>query len=269
MRLLLFAVCPALAGCSSVLGIDSDRHLVVDGGSQGPNWDCLSAPLPTPPASATLYFVLGDPSTAVNGSQPEGTPIPGLVITACTRLDADCSSPFGRSAPTDASGRTTLVVPGGFDGYFETPASGMFLPAIYAHEPIQGTQVFDQSVMRSSLVALAAKITGVQLDPSAGTVIPYVLDCNSQSAAGVTFDAGTLGPSEHVFYLSQSIPSTSATETDATGGGFVLNVPPGSITVKATNSAGQVVASNTTFVRAGYTTFVQLRPSQATYKTGP
>jgi hypothetical protein len=252
-----------------VLGIDSDRHLVVDSGPEGPNWDCLGAPPPILPASATLYFVLGDPSTEVNCSQPQGTPIPGVAVTACTRLDADCSSPFAKSPPTDATGRTSLVVPGGFDGYFQAPANGTFLPAIYAHEPIQGTQVFDQSMMRTSLVSLAAKITGVQLDPSAGTVIPYVLDCHSQSAAGVTFDAGMLGPSERVFYLSQCIPSVSATETDSTGGGFILNVPAGSITIQATNSAGQLVASNTTFVRAGYTTFVQLRPNQATYNMGP
>jgi hypothetical protein len=263
------AAIAALAGCSSVLGIDSDRHLVdagADDASNGPSWSCLSGAVPTPPAMATVEFVIGDPSTAVNSSQPEGMPIPGLVVTACTRLDPDCSAPLATSVPTDATGQTKLVVPGGFDGYFETAASGSFLSAIYSHEPVEGSQLFQQSGMRSTLVMLAAMIVHVTLDPSAGTVIPYVLDCNSQRAASATIDVGALGPTEHFYYLNQSIPSTTATATDDTGGAFALNVPAGSITVKASNAAGQLVASTTTIVRAGRVTFVQLRPSQATYQ---
>jgi hypothetical protein len=266
MHPFLLVASTAFTGCSSVLGIDSDRHLVVDSGSGEGSWECLAAPLPTPPRSATLYLLMSDPSMSVNMSQPQGTPVPGLTVTACARLDAACSAPLVTSAPTDASGRATIMVPGGFDGYFQTLGNATYMPALYTHEPILGDQLLSQVVMRPNLLSLAAKIAGATLDPSEGSVIVYLLDCNSTRAAGATFDAG---PSVRLFYLNQSLPSPTATETDSTGSGFAPNVPAGVITVTATNAAGVLIASTTTFVRAGQVTFIELRPSQATYATGP
>jgi hypothetical protein len=113
------------------------------------------------------------------------------------------------------------------------------------------------------LVALAAELVEVTVEGDAGTVIPIVLDCNGVAAAGVRFNLSDLAPSEHFFYLNDSVPSHTATATDSTGGALLFNAPPGTITMTATTPGGQLIGSSTTEVRAGWATFVQFTPSQA------
>jgi hypothetical protein len=226
-------------------------------------WGCLGAPAPAPPAMATLRFALGNAATGATGAMPDGQPAAGLVIRACRPLDFTCDEPLATSLPTDDAGQTTLIVPGGFDGYFEMPDAAGFVPAIYWHAPIQGSQLDDQAVLPPNLVALAAELVEVTVEGDAGTVIPIVLDCNGVAAAGVRFNLSDLAPSEHFFYLNDSVPSHTATATDSTGGALLFNAPPGTITMTATTPGGQLIGSSTTEVRAGWATFVQFTPSQA------
>lgn len=283
----VIASCAALSGCSSVLGIDSDRYLI-DAASDAPSprdaphdttldahtvrdagadayapWACLATPPPTPPATATVVFVIGNPSAGTTAAMPTGPPVAGVVVRACRALDFECSNPLTTSAPTNDAGEATVILPGGFDGYFEVPDAAGFEPSIYWHEPVQASQSYEQTVLPPNVVALAASVVDVTLTPEAGIVVPTVLDCKSNAAAGVHFQVGGLVDGGQFFYLSDSVPSKTATATDPTGGGLLFNAPPGTITISATTPTGQLIASGTTQVRAGWLTFLELRPSQA------
>jgi hypothetical protein len=290
----------ALAGCASLLGIDSDRYVasdeggtpleadVGDAGNAGDagdaapheaeptwpaGWSCLNDPVPTAPSgNLELALTFTDVSNA-STSGSEGTPVPGADVHACNKLDLSCASPFG-DVTTDDAGVADLMVPGGFDGYFEMRAQG-YTNAILQRTPILASESENQGVAEISLLAEAAPLANLTQNPSLSIALVTAEDCNANVAAGITFEVGSPGLNETVVYLLNNLPSQSATETDSVSGtALIFNVPSGALTVSASFAATKIpIRTVTTIARAAdpdagvptpWVTYLQIRPDQAT-----
>ncbi|MCC6408903.1 MAG: hypothetical protein IT453_17205 [Planctomycetes bacterium] len=63
-------------------------------------------------------------------------------------------------------------------------------------------------------------------------------------------------------YIAGSLPSKTATETDASGAGAFVNLPVGPVTLSgALVSSGAKIGSHAAFTRAGYVTLANVIPT--------
>lgn len=276
------ALCAAVltGGCSTVLGIESDRHVVVkeetdsgsgvvaDAGSDSgvpANWACIDQ---LPPAAATtpvqLKLFVNDVSTAASSNNFAGTPIALADVRACGTLDLVCASPLA-TATSDDGGIAVLTVPPQFRGYYELSASG-YTSSIISRPPQNDSEYSQQGVANLTLISLGGQLAGVTADPNLGLAIVSVIDCNNAPAANMILDVGEQGPGEKIVYLDKSLPSASAKTTDSTGSGLIYNVQPGTLTVTAKFAdTGRAVRSISTLARSKWVTYVQIRLDQATH----
>jgi hypothetical protein len=274
------AACAAAltGGCSAVLGIESDRHVVVkeeadsgpaltsDAGTDSgvpPNWACIDDVAPTPAAGPVkLKLFVNDVSTAASSNNFSGTPIVAASIRACGTLDLVCASPLAIASSDDA-GIAVLTVPPQFRGYYELTANG-YTPSVISRPPQNLDEYSQQGVANITLLALGGQLAGVTPDPDLGIAIVSVIDCNNLPAANMVIDVGEQGPGEKLVYLDKTLPSSSAKATDSTGSAIIYNVPIRTITVSARFAdTGRVVRSISTLARSKWATYVQIRLDQA------
>jgi hypothetical protein len=285
------------AGCSAVLGIQSDRHLVtVDAGTPappsddsgpappdasgddtgpvntgGPDWSCLDKPPPAvEDASVELKILLNDVSGTQTSTSFLGTPIPGAQIRWCDRLDVMCSSPLG-NATSDDAGVAIMQVPGAFDGYYEVQANS-FTPSILRRSAQRMSETAQQGMANAALLAVGGSLAGVNADSDKSIAIVTAADCASNPAPGVTFQVGQPGSDETIVYIQNGLPSKSATETDVSGSAVVFNVPAGdggtsaTMTLTGTIAAsGKAIRTVVAIVRLNWVTFVQVRSDSSHY----
>jgi len=263
---------PVGAGCSTVLGIDSNRHLAstadagedagLDAGLGG--WWCENNPVPDAAAGPIqVELFVNDVSTASSQNSFAGNPVPGASVLVCSTLDLDCSKPIGPSFTSDEAGVALVSVPSGFSGYYELMASG-FTSAIASHTPQLGNELLQQGMVDVSLLAAGGGLAGVTADPNLPTAIVSVLDCNESPAPNMVFVIGAPGATEKLVYLANSLPSASATQTDSTGSAIIYNVPPGTLRITASFAAdNRTFRSISTLARTGWVTFVQIRLDQS------
>jgi hypothetical protein len=262
------------SGCAQVLGVQTDRYLV-DAGAGGvdaasaypPGWECLAQPEPKADGGTVkLRWQLLNATNATSGNT-SGTPIPGAAIHACTQIDFGCMNPFDDSV-TDDGGIAILPVPSGFTGFYEVPNAPGFNPSLLFRPPQFVDQTQPQGLADSTDITLAGAVAGVTQDPNLSFAIVSVSDCTGASAGGIVFNVGSPGPNETVVYLLNSIPSKSATQTDAvTGSALIFNVPVNSqsLAVTAAFASNQQAIQKVTAVgRAGWVTYILLEPNQST-----
>jgi hypothetical protein len=191
----------------------------------GPDLPCSTTPYPkTAPAQVTIGGVVGDPfsNTGIAGARLEALRQSDDVSigTAETGADGSYSAilPTGGVAlhvyarVTEASHVTTLDYPPG--------------------PPTEDNPDFGIVMVTPDKLGLIAALSGATLDPEAGVVAVIFVDCDSTPLEGVsvTFDP----PPGTLVYLNGNLPSATATQTDASGGVFGLNQPPGRVTVTGT-----------------------------------
>ena len=274
-------------GCASVLGVESDRYLVApdtgasdtgtpgpqgdaasdagagDGSAYPPGWECLGPPPPAVPSgNVQVKFLLSDVTNATSGSQ--GTPIAGADVHACAKLDTGCATPFADTTSDDA-GAALVTLPGGFSGYFEIHAAN-FTPAIVSRPPQYVSQTQQQGMADLSLLSAGAPLAGVTQDPNLSIAIVSALDCTTNPAEGIVFYVGSPGPGEQVVYLSNNLPSKSATQTDtASGSALIFNVPAGTLSVTAAfATTGTSIRTVTSLARKNWVTLMVIEADQAT-----
>jgi hypothetical protein len=255
------------AGCSAVLGIDANRYVVEstpDSAVDAGVWWCENAPVPdATPGSLKVEMFVNDVSSASSQNSFAGNPIPGASIQACTTLDISCATPIS-SATTNDAGIALITVPSDFSGYYQLMATG-FTSAIASRTPQLSDESVQQGMADLALIAAGGGLAGVTADPMLATAIVSILDCNETPASNMVITVGAPGPTEKLVYLANSLPSKSATQTDATGSAIIYNATPGTLRLTASFAAGnKLLRSATTLARVGWVTFVQIRLDQAT-----
>jgi hypothetical protein len=298
----------ALAACSQVLGINSDRHLAIDSGpgdmpetgpvdsgveaaapEAGP-WDCVSEPPQTFPGGLMTAVRLVVPDSLqpiLNGEQADGgsaltpvtyTPLVGEQVRACpSSYDNTCANSTAWQT-TDEAGVANFLLPNSFGGYYQFNDPALFTTTFWPSQMLAGdTEATVAATMLplSATNSLEALLNNIHLDHDSdgglGHVLLSVYDCFDHSAPGVQFVPSASAPpggqyTTLTFYTvgaggaAMELPSTTATSTDNSGTGGILNVPAGLFSVKVLlASSGRQVGSTNVIVNPGVASSAILR----------
>jgi hypothetical protein len=286
----MLAVCGLFGahGCASVLGIESERHLVAvnDGGGSGLDgsavdagpWFCLGTPpkLGDPSAKVALTVLLFDGvSNETSAGSVDGgsdlvavdyTPLTGASIRYCGIRDPNCGSP-SPAVITDDAGLATFQVAGDFAGFFDMQRSDLVPASFYpgnlvAGDPAQMLLTYDFTPANLSLLASTVTSSRIALDTDGGLghIFVTIFDCNDHQAAGVSLTIDNSAAQTVVFYSSGGLPTTKTNETDSYGLAGAVNVPIGALTVKATLAAQLLpIGTINVPIRPGAITFAYVR----------
>ena len=260
-----------LPACAELVSFPDDPTLA----DPGP-WDCVATPgTSTPPASSTATVRVQTCDSFGDCS----VPIEGLSAELCEKLDVGCSRPVLRGM-TPIDGMFELDVPideRGFDGYLKVTSASepcsadaavlgaspcslapecdpaapgeacqlpQYAPALFFFAPpirSEPAQPFVLSLMRLSAVPALAQAAGAPFDAELGNLVVTGVDCNGARAAGLSYELRQHPDGVTPLYMANGILSNSLAETDATGVGAFVGVPPGFVDVLgSTDGSGEV-----------------------------
>jgi hypothetical protein len=237
----------------------------IGGGDAGP-LACLGsvkAP-PAPPAgNVTVTMSFFDEVS-------QTTPLSGIAVQACARLDVTCTSPLTNTT-SDGQGNATIQIPAGFDGYLEingsttVPALWYFSPAPTTTPPPTTNGKYSLGLLTPQSFQQIAAAAGATVDPDAGHAITFALDCTATYgtfAPGMAFSCDKTTSETRNFYFVNGLPSTTAASTDTSGIGGFANLPPGVVTLTdKVASSGTRAGSVSVLIRPGVITFSPIAPS--------
>jgi hypothetical protein len=195
----------------------------------GPKWACLDAPVP--PTSTgprhTVPFLVQHIVTQ--------TPLPGVSVRLCRKIDITCEGPLSETLVTDNAGQVNFTVDDGFDGYANFEGEGI-IRGLYFFNPPVTTDLPSASISIGSAEVMGGltKAVGATQQPGRAITLVRILDCTGAPASGVILTAEGADPEAVPFYSKDGLPSGSAEMTDVAGYGGLVNAKPGSITFTAT-----------------------------------
>lgn len=238
---------------------------------------CASEPLASPDPSRKID--VGIKYTDFTNGQPAV----GLAVRLCAQTDPLCSSPrttLEGAGPADAGvadagaglvatradGTVTSKVEYGFEGFFEVK-SPIFAPTYrYTSPPLKASFVFEQILLRPAeinfLADQALGKTNAYESVGHGLVFLFARDCEQKPLAGVSFTTSAQDPIMERFFIINTSPSKTDTQTDGLGRGGFVNVPPGlhTFTMEQVATKRRLGAVRI-LVRAGAATTVAILPS--------
>jgi hypothetical protein len=195
-----------------------------------------------------------------NATKREGlnsNPAAGVTVAAYKNGD---DATVIAMATTDAAGHYTMTIPTGgvaLDGYLKGTLGG-FLDT-YLYPPKALAADFDMASMnmvnQSTLDTLSGSLCKNAQDSTKGLIAVIVADANNSALPGAMVSStpeamkycynksGTLG----------TIPNDTATVTETDGIGYMINLPPGNVSVTATK-ANYTFPSHSVEARAGVLT---------------
>jgi hypothetical protein len=188
--------------------------------------------------SQTAALTLSDPSPNHVGAKYAGS-----IVKACGSGDQPCANPLA-TATSDATGVANVPLPTlppppvfGYQGYFDIQSpSGATPPFLFflafplsetnapLTAPIPTTADFQQSMSLVHVTPIAGR----------GHLSVTAEDCLFIPAADVTVTVDGLDAQVTTAYVSVNQPSTTATQTDASGTVWFFNVAPGPYTLHVT-----------------------------------
>ena len=295
-RLLLATVLTAMTACSDLLGIPSDPTLVATG-----PWRCLNqTPAVAPTALSPQATVRVQACNFITNCTTNVTGLTAKLCdkrdVGCNspRLTgiADSNGEFRFQVPTAG---------GGFDGYLlidsqvasctDPEAFGsvagkvlcdlvaptcdlgapdarcylkMYAPSmLFFNPPIAAdvTEPIPLQLFPTSGLPAVIGAAGIHVDPAGGNLLIQALDCNGKPAAGVTYRISQYGSQVSPLYVSNGIVSESVTQTDASGVGGFVGIPPGFISVTGYNSDAVAIGEIGVQTAASVLTYSALLPA--------
>jgi hypothetical protein len=202
----------------------------------------------------------------------KSTPVAGATVEVYLSLaHVNAKTPDATSAPSDANGKTTLMVPpGSYRVIFRTFGAPNTIESIEFNRVYNdGARISVSEATKSEIPALL----NIAPDDTKGVVAGSQRDCAEKELAGITVgitsDAGGYDGTDNIFYFQDAgttrVPARAQKWTSGDGAFAGLNVPPGNATVTGsglTADAGPVIklGSSVVPVRANSITIVQLEP---------
>jgi hypothetical protein len=188
-----------------------------------------------------------------------GKPLAGATIKVCALTDTACATPSATTT-TDATGVATVTAPsspGGIKGYLEVSATGyvttldfLALPGGNGTLDITGATI-GGVVLTTSIWTTLLKAVSITPDPTRGYLTFVADDCAVSPAAGVKVSVSTEDAKSKSVYLEGGLPSATATATDPSGEGGIINIPPGPATLTGTDASGTKFSTQSVVFRAG------------------
>ena len=249
---LLLAVSLSSLACGYVSG--ASELEIVDASAEEQAWGCIGegAPLLTtdpvafsaPVRNLASNKLLDD----VVGRICEGEP---------------CTSPLAEARAVDGVLTFPPVDPS-FRGYLELESPGMMPAVVELLHPIGAMRKFTELRMLATL-ALKAYSSSLQaeVDEELGQALFWVQNCSGEPAPGVTVDLLDAGlPNTGSYYVVNfELPSPSIVETQESGGGGFVNLPPGFPRFAARRASDQrTIATFAARVRSRTVTFFVIEP---------
>jgi hypothetical protein len=221
-----------------------------------PRWACLDEPAPPLPGGGPydITFFVRDAVSL--------TPRSGMLAKLCRRLDVGCAEPVSHVAVVDDEGYVGFQVAEGFNGYARFDGPDSLIGLYFFNPPVyEDKRDIPVSLSSPTTVGGLAALTGATQEPERGIVLLSVLDCTGALASGVTITANEADPGSKAFYALKGLPSPSATQTDDTGYGGVVNASPGTMTFVATlEENGLQIDEMTVLIQPGTQTMTTLVP---------
>jgi len=202
----------------------------------------------------------------------KSTPVMGATVEVYLSLaNVNAMMPDATSMPTDADGKTTLMVPpGSYRVIFRTFGAPNTIETLEFNRVYNdGARVSVSQATKSEIPALL----NLAPDDTKGVVAGSQRDCEEHELGGITVgittDAGAYDSAMNVFYFqdygTSRVPALAQKWTSGDGAFAGLNVPPGNATITAggrADAAGPLLKLGTGVVpvRANSITIVQLEP---------
>lgn len=182
------------------------------------------------PPNVPAMITIG--GTAVDNGQSSSMPLSGAAITLKNRADDATLA----TATSDAQGKYSMMVMTGghvVDAYILATKSGYVDATAFPAKPFEAdTSTADSNLITTGNYSLLSTFTGQQ--SSKGIVIVEVLDASGTPVKGAAATSTPMSGST-LYSSDQGIPASgSGTNTDGTA--FLVNVPPGAISINVTMS---------------------------------
>lgn len=236
------------ASCQYVAGVDDLKIVETD-------WTCLSTTLPPPRGGLVNY-------EGVVRNLAGNTTLNDVVARLCPRDEGTCSSPL-LTVSTTTAGTLGFTVDAAFDGYIELEGPGMMPAIVDLLKPIGSMRAHPEfRMIEPAVIEAYAKFLQSPIEPDLGHLLFWAQDCAARRASDVVIErVSELHEKSTSYYVESGLPNPQATQTDRSGGGGFVNLPPGYLTFYARRASD--VAAFTTFavqIRAGHVTFVVIEP---------
>ncbi len=265
----------AAAACADILGVQSDRHLAaaVDSGVDAAvpygMWDCLGSPAklgdPTTPVTYTLRVLdaiqPGESANQIDGGSSivtvQGVGIDNATVKECPGVsDTRCVDLGNMTAITDDAGAVTFPLSLGFNGYFAINQPGNLVPYTFYPgllppgdtKPALSVGVLTEDAIQGVAFALGPTVDTSPSIPvdggaaTAGMVFFGVYDCHDVYAPGVQVTALANPGGQFEYYATMGAGgdflSLDDTYTTVVAAGGFMNVPVGTMTLKAQIATG-------------------------------
>jgi hypothetical protein len=232
-----------------------------DGGPVAPDWTCVGSVVVPTPTETSVEF------TGTIIDYVTSAPLEGATVKVCASDDLPCTTPLD-TATTDAAGQGMVTLPfgtTGFAGFFDVQQTG-YLPMLRWIYPPMTTlpppEAGAQAMLDTTTAGMMAALLGTTIDSARGELLVTALDCALLRAVGVSGEVDTADGSSMAFYIAGSLPSATATETDASGTLGWLNLPAGPAVLTLHRAdTGATVAQATLGIRAGAASMIALSPT--------
>ena len=218
-------------------------------------WSCLGSVTWPSAGTGTVTATLNLKDIITNDA------IPGVSGRLCRKLDVACATPLVSGLLSDAQGKLVVDAPAGFDGYVELQSTNAIPGMYFFYPPLAASREipFVPILPLAELTAFA-QVIGSDLVPDRGQILAGAYDCFRNPAEGVTFSSLDADEWSTPFYMIKEMPSITATATDSSGYGGILNFPPGSVGFSGQLATGAVIGTESLLVRANQITYTALPP---------
>jgi hypothetical protein len=112
----------------------------------------------------------------------------------------------------------------------------------------------------SASLPLIVDAAGGTLAPGTGSVFMTAVDCDGQPAPGVTLDIAEYENEATSLYFDSGVISNTASETDSSGVGGFIRIPPGFVEITGLNGEDTPVAKVGVQANATFVTYTVLAP---------
>jgi hypothetical protein len=217
-------------------------------------WACLDATPEPVSGSVQVNITLVD--------LLKQTPLEGVTLSLCAKLDGTCSLPMQPQYVSNSAGQIDVVMPAGFDGYFQADGAGIYPSLIFPPSTRKQRAPSTIPLMAYDFFATMAKGVRATVTADRSAILMTALDCLGRPAAGLQLSSPDIDAETVSYLIADGMPSRTATVTDESGNGGFVNVPAGTVIINSSLESGnRPVGTAGVQARAGRVSMAIIMPN--------
>jgi hypothetical protein len=220
-----------------------------------PTWSCLTEKFQETPTDTVIVELK-------TVDLLKKTPIPGVRLTLCAKMDATCQSPIGPTYQSNQDGSLKVEMPKGFEGYFQTEGEGLYPMLFFPPSTRKERPPGELPMVAANFVGTMFSGVGGPIAADRTVVMTTALNCLAKPTPGIILSAEPVDDRTVGYFIQGGLPSRTASTTDESGAGGFVNIKPGNATITSTMAAtNQKIGTIAVQTRPGYITMVLVMPS--------